>query len=123
MDVDLEGLFAIAFDVWTLLIAGGIFLGLRSLEKVPWLPSQTWWKMIQPLVPDAAGIGIGLAGWLPACSDKNVAIRIAAGLWCAYVAQKGRKILGQTFLGDDPVISANLARKNGDNGERRRRVA
>jgi hypothetical protein len=116
--IDIQAVLSIAFDVWTLLVAGGIFLGMRAIQKIPWLPRQGWFKRLQPLLPEAAGIGVGLAGWLPACSQQNIAIRVAAGLWCAYVAQKFRKILGQSLLGDDPIIAARVAkRENGDDSK------
>lgn len=102
---------AIALNAWTLLVAGGIFLGLRALQGFKWLSNRPAYRRLLPILPEALGVLAAFTGGLPAVAGQPIAIKVAAGLWCAYLSQKFRKILGQSLLGDDRVIAAKMMEK------------
>lgn len=107
---DVQGLVDLALNKWTLLTAGGVYLLLRVFHSTPlarWGP----YRRALPVLPEALGVAAAFAGGIPAVEGQPVAIRIAAGLWCGYVAQRGHKLLGQTLLGDDPKLESKKARQ------------
>lgn len=107
----LMGLIDLAFDRWTLLIAGGIYLFLRTLNGFEPISKLGVYRRILPLLPESLGVAAAFLGGIPFVEGKPAVIKIAAGLWCAYLAQRFRKLLGQTVLGDDAKLEA--ARKKG----------
>src|SRR3972149_6955918 len=74
---------------------------LRLLQKVPKLGELGIYRRLLPILPDALGCIAAAFGGIPAVADKPLIVRLAAGLWCGYLAQRFHKILGQTVLGDD----------------------
>lgn len=94
------------FDQWTLLHAMGIWLLLRLLKSTP-LDGVTMYRRILPFLPEIIGVSSALLGGLPLVADQGLPIKIAGGLWCAYLAKGSRKFLAQTVLGIDPKIEAN----------------
>lgn len=98
----------IALDAWTLLVAGGIYFLLRVFNGFRWLSKRTWYRRLLPVLPEVLGVSASVACGLPAVEGKPLPIKIAAGLWCAYAAQKFQKVLGQSVLGDDRAIVAGL---------------
>lgn len=101
----------------TLLVAGGIFLLLRSLQALKWLSNRPTYRRLLPILAEVLGVTAALTGGLPAVQDQPIPIKIAAGIWCAYLSQKFRKILGQSILGDDRVIAAKMMDKLKENGK------
>lgn len=106
MNTDVQGLIELAFDKITMLVAGGIYVLLRFLQKVPRLSDWPPYRRALPIMPEVIGGLVAIFGGLPAVNDQPWVVRIAAGLWCSYLAQKFHKILGQTILGDDRLSLA-----------------
>lgn len=102
----LKGLMDLAFDEWTLLVAGGIYLFLRMLHDFKLISKLTVYRRLLPVFPEVLGVAAAVLGGIPVVDGKPIIIKIAAGLWCAYLAQRFRKILGQTILGDDTKLEA-----------------
>jgi hypothetical protein len=101
----LNDLFAILLDQWMLLTAAGVFALFRALSNFDPLARNKWWKRALPLLPEVVGCAAVVLGSVPTLSNHPWPLRAAAGLWVAYLAKSFRKILGQTVLGDDKVIS------------------
>lgn len=104
---ELQFALAIGLNRYTILVAGGIFVLLRALASTPLNKVPLYRNNILPVLPELIGVLTYVFAELP----TNVTIeggdgfvfRAALGLWCAYLAQKGRKLLGQTILKDDKV--------------------
>ena len=96
---------ALAMDTYVLTAAGGVFTVIRALAKTS-LAQVPIYRRILPVLPEALGIAAVLGGGVPAVAAMPIAVKIAVGLWCGYVAQKFQKILGQTVLGDDRAIES-----------------
>lgn len=103
-EVDLQGLIDLALNKWTLMTAGGVFFLIRVLSQL--LSKVGWYRRLLPVLPELLGVGATLAGGNPAVSDQPVVLKVAAGLWCGYLAQRFHKVLGQTILGDDQSIES-----------------
>jgi hypothetical protein len=107
---DVQGLADLALNKWTLLTAGGIFLLLRVLKDTP-IAKLGIYRRLLPVLPEMFGVAAAFGGGIPSVDGQPVVIRIAAGLWCGYVAQRGHKLLGQAILGDDPKLEAKKAKR------------
>lgn len=108
MEEQIQGLVALAFDKYTLLVAGAIYIALRGIHSTRF---SKWWvyRRVLPFLPESLGCLAAAFGGLPVMADQPILVRLAAGLWCGYLAQKGHKILGQTILGDDKHSMPKLA--------------
>lgn len=104
-----EGLVAIALDTWTLVLAGGIYFGLRSLDGI--LGGNLIWRRLLPLMPELLGLTLSICHCVPSTAMEPLMVRVAIGLWLAYVSKNFRKILGQTVLGDDAKITEHAYRR------------
>lgn len=113
MDPSIRGLVDVAFDQWTLLVAGGVFIFIRMLSQIPLIKKSSIFKRILPVLPEILGSVAAIFGGIPAVQKQHFIVKIAAGLWCGYLAQRFHKILGQTFLGDDNIIEAKKGSTNG----------
>lgn len=110
MDEQVHGLLAIALDRFTLLIAGGIYMALRGVQRSQIVSRSGFYRRLLPILPEILGCALSSLGGIPAVEGEPLAVRIAAGLWCGYLAQRFHKVLGQTILGDDPKIRARTDR-------------
>lgn len=100
----------IAMSRWAFIVAGAIYFLLRLLSETP-LNDMPWYRRwVLPFLPEVLGVGIYVFAPIPGVEEPWL-IRAALGLWCAYLAQKFRKFLGQTVLGDDPQVAARLMAK------------
>ena len=110
----------IALDQWTILVAGIVFLLLRYATRITHSGNDHVTSIVRrllPFLPEALGVLISVMGGVPGGAGTPLIIRVAVGLWAAYVATKIHKILGQTVLGDDTRLeraAARLGRKEGD---------
>lgn len=100
-----KGLIDYAFEHRTLMCAIGVFLLLRFLNATP-LGKLAFYRRMLPFLPEAFGVAAAFLGGMPNVVDQGPVLKIAAGLWCGYLAQRAHKILGQTILGDDALIDA-----------------
>lgn len=107
--VDIEGLIALGLNKWTLLTAGGVYLLLRVTNQLAFISGRNWYRRILPVAPELLGIAATFAGGNPAVAKAPIVVKIAAGLWCGYLAQRFHKVLGQTILGDDKKITTTKA--------------
>ena len=112
-----QGLIELATNKWTLLSAGGVYLLLRVVGQTP-LAKTGIYRRALPVLPEILGVAAAFLGGIPVVADQPVAIKIAAGLWCGYVAQRGHKLLGQTLLGDDRKLEAGKVRQMRERWER-----
>lgn len=110
VDDTLKDFIAIALDKYVLLVAGGIFAGIRAAARYA-ISAHPLYRRFLPLLPEAMGVGAVLSGGVPTADTYPVALKIALGLWCGYLAQKFQKLVGQTILGDDRFIEASAAAK------------
>lgn len=101
-------LIKLAFDQWTLFTAGAIFMLLRMFQATP-IGRHHFYRRILPFLPEGLGCIAAFAGGIPVVDGQPIALKVAAGLWCGYAAQRFHKFLGQTLLGDDPKIGAGAA--------------
>jgi hypothetical protein len=106
VDADVQGLVDLALNKWTLLTAGGVFFLLRVISQLPWLSTTNAYRRLLPVLPELLAVGATLAGGNPAVDSSPIVLKVAAGLWCGYLAQRFHKVLGQTILGDDRSITA-----------------
>lgn len=113
----IHGLVELALNKWTLLMAGGVFFAVRILNGLTFLSKRAWYRRILPFLPDALGCGAAISGGIPVVADQPLILQLAAGLWCGYLAQRFHKVLGQTVLGDDKVISTKLLTSTEDDKE------
>jgi len=98
------GLLELVLNKWSLYTAGGIFLALRFLAAIKWLDELSLYRRLLPILPEAMGLAAAYLGGIPIVAEQPTPIKIAAGLWSAYLAKNFRKILGQAVLGDDRKI-------------------
>ena len=105
-----QGLIDLATDKYTLLTAGGVYLFLRVLVQTP-VAKWGVYRRILPILPEILGVAAAFAGGIPVVESQPLAIKVAAVLWCGYVAQRGHKLLGQTLLGDDRLLEAKKAKQ------------
>ena len=103
---EVQGLLAIALDRYSLLMAGAVFVLLRSLKKTGIAKLPVYWRFL-PVLPDVLGVAATLLGGVPVVAKEPVVVQVAAGLWIGYLSQRFHKICGQSILGDDPDIEAN----------------
>jgi len=104
----------IAFDRWTLLVAGIVFLLLRFATRLAHTGSDRVTGVVRramPFLPEVLGVGIACFGGVPVVASEPVVLKVAVGLWASYVASKIHKVLGQTVLGDDQKLERALARR------------
>lgn len=104
VSTELKSWAAVAFQSWMVFSSVGIFLALRFLSALPWLGERKWYRRILPILPEVFGLAAAFSGAIPILCDQSVSLKVFGGLWCAYLSKSARKILGQTFLGDDSVI-------------------
>lgn len=100
---DIQGLIDLALNKWTLMTAGGVFFLIRVLTQTP-LSKLNFFRRILPILPEILGVAATIAGGNPAVAEQPIVLKIAAGMWCGYLAQRFHKVLGQTILGDDKAI-------------------
>lgn len=98
----------LAFDKWLLMTSTGIFLLIRALSAVRPLNENGIYRRLLPVLPEVFGVTAALTGGIPIVNDQPLPLKIATGIWCAYLAKNARKVLGQTIIGDD----ANIKRKS-----------
>ncbi len=102
--------FGFLINKWTLAVAAGVFVALRALNGWPMLSEKRFYRRTLPVLPESIGIAVWVLGGLPIGTTAPLhgraefMARVMAGLWSAYLAQKFRKILAQTLLGDDARI-------------------
>lgn len=104
-EAEIQGLIALALNKWTMLNAGGVFFFLRVVGRSP-IAKFSLYQRLLPVLPEAMAIGAMLAGGNPVIDKQPLVVKIMAGLWCGYLAQRFHKVLGQTILGDDKAIAA-----------------
>jgi len=103
------GLAELALNKWTLFVAGGIFFLARALDDAPWFARNPVTRRLLPFVPEALGIAAAFAGGLPVVDGQPAAIKVAAGLWCAFLGENFVKILDRVILGQSrhgPAVEA-----------------
>jgi len=107
------GAFDVAKDPWTYTLAAGLFLFVRyvsrAVEAADHPRLTVVWRRILPLIPELIAVPTVVAGGIPIVADKPIAVRIAVGLWVAYLATKSKKLIGQTMLGDDMILEKSIA--------------
>lgn len=104
---DITGLLALVVDKFSLLVAGAIFMLLRVISATP-VGNVAIYRRLLPLLPEMLGAATSLVGGLPAVANQPIFVRLAAGIWCGYLAGKFHKVLGQTVLGDDSTLAAAM---------------
>lgn len=108
---DISGLIEIGLNKWTLLTAGGVYFLLRVLNQLDFVSKRNLYRRLLPVLPESLGVAATIAGGNPAVEGQPLVLKIAAGLWCGYLAQRFHKVLGQTILGDDRSITASPSTK------------
>lgn len=93
------------FSRQTLLLIGGVFFLVRIINSVEAISRNSFYRRLLPILPEILSAVAIFAGALPVLEHEHLIIKGATALWCGYVAQRFHKILGQTFLGDDPRIA------------------
>jgi len=96
-------------DRWTIVSAVAVYLALRFMTRVIETTrsrkAQRFWLRVLPIAPELIGVPAALFKFIPSVAAENAVMRIALGLWVAYLAQKAHKLLGQTVLGADDRIA------------------
>lgn len=101
-EVDVTGLVNLVANTWSLLMAAGIFVLVRALEDAKFLAENPVTRRLLPFLPEGLGIAAAFLGGLPAVDGQPAAIKIAAGLCCAYMGENFGKLLGRVILGEHP---------------------
>ena len=104
---DIAGLIELALNKWTLMTAGGVYFLIRVFSQLDFISKRNLYRRLLPVLPEMLGVVATFAGGNPAVADQPAVLKIAAGLWCGYLAQRFHKVLGQTILGDDKSITAS----------------
>jgi len=116
-DAFVMGLAELALNKWTLFVAGGIFFLARALDDAPFLAQNPVTRRLLPFVPEALGIAAAFAGGLPVVDGQPAAIKVAAGLWCAFLGENFVKILDRVILGQSRRGPAENRLNNDDTSE------
>lgn len=103
MEAEIKSFVELAFDRNVMLISGGVFTAIRALQKTE-LSKVAVYRRVLPILPETIGVVAVVAGGVPLAAAFPLALKVALGLWCGYVAQKFHKLIGQTILGDDRQI-------------------
>lgn len=101
MDDVVQKLVDLALSADMLMTAAGIFALLRALRRFPVVSDRNLYRRALPVLPETLGCLVALSSGLPSLAGQPLPLKIAAGLWTGYLAQRIHKILGQTILGDD----------------------
>lgn len=96
----------LALNRWTIFYAGGIFFLLRTLKTFKPLDQNGLYRRLLPFMPEVLGLAGAFFGALPVVDGQPLPLKLAAGLWCAYLAKGFRKFLAQTVLGIDQKLEA-----------------
>lgn len=117
----IEALF-LAEDVLALI--GAVFFVLRFVGRMHWgwaaeplarlspsLPDRisSLWRRLLVIAPEVLGAAAIFSGCVPSVEGQGWVIKVAVSLWVGYASQRAHKFLGQTILGDDPVIRSHAA--------------
>ena len=94
----------LVLNKWSIIVAGGIFLSLRTLSSVRWLNRNQAYRRGLPFLPEAFGITAAFFGGFPPVDGMPWPIKVAAGVWCAYFAKNFRAFLKRTIVGHDKLI-------------------
>ena len=94
----------LAFDKWLLMTSTGIFLLIRTRSAVKPISKNAIYRRLLPVFPEVFGVTAALTGGIPLVNDQPLPLKIATGIWCAYLAKNAQKVLGQTIIGDDSQI-------------------
>lgn len=95
---------ALILTQWTLYTGVGIFLTLRMLKAIKWLDNKNFYRRLLPILPEVLGIAAVFLGSVPSLVSAPIVHKIFGGMVCAYLSKLGRKLLGQTIIGDDRKI-------------------
>lgn len=88
-----------------LLVVGGVYFLIRLLNSVGPISRSSIYRRLLIFIPELLSTAAIFSGAIPSFHDEHWVVKLGAGLWCGYVAQRFHKFLGQTILGDDPRIA------------------
>lgn len=89
----------------TTMLAVGIFLVMRFLNRTKALSGARFWPHVQPVLPPVLGVAGAFLGGISFEAHTSILQTIIHGLFAAYAAEKAHKVLGQSVLGDDARIN------------------
>jgi hypothetical protein len=95
----------VAISKATGILSIGIYLFMRFAHSWKWVSKTAWYARISPALPPALGVLGAFGGGVVFDKPPSLAMTVIYGLIAAYGAEKGRKLLGQSVLGDDKRIT------------------